>query len=263
MTDASRNLHSRYPNMPASSVASTSVKLPSKSQPNSRCRNVFNKSAAIPASIPDITPVISMNDIAVNTDGLSEESKKLVPCIIRGVSSHFEEAIDNKHDKIYEEKISTLQKRIDHLEEKIDDQENHQRHDTLVMSGNLPASTDIENTTAIVIEKLARLGLAVKNGDISISHKLGKNLTGEDKRSIIFKLCRREVKANIIEICKRKRPVNLNINESVSPTRSSIMYALRKARQEFPTKFGTCRSEEGNIRLWLPKTDQPTSLKSR
>ena len=56
-----------------------------------------------------------------------------------------------------------------------------------------------------------------------------------------------------------KRSVNLYINESVSPTKSSIMYALRKARHEFPTKLGTCRTEEGNIRLRLWKPDQPTN----
>ena len=258
MTDASRNLRSRNSNMPASSVASTSGKLPSKSQPNSKVRNILNKSTATPTLIPDIAPAFSANDIDVNTDGLSEESKKLVACIIRGVVSHFEDTI-GKRDKMYEDKLSTLQKRIDHLEEKIDEQENYQRRETLVMSGSLPAFTDRENTSAIVIEKLTQLGLAVKNDDVSISHRLGKKPTGEDKRSIIFKLCRREMKAQIIEICKRKRPENLYINESVSPTRSSIMYALRKARQEFPTKFGTCRTEEGNIRLWLPKSEQPTN----
>ena len=59
-----------------------------------------------------------------------------------------EGAID-KLDKMYEDKISTLQKHIDHLEEKIDDQENYQWRDTFVMSENLPAFTDRENTSAI------------------------------------------------------------------------------------------------------------------
>ena len=66
------------------------------------------------------------------------------------------------------------------------------------MSGELPAFADGESTSAIVTEKLVQLGLVVRNDDISISHRLGKKPTGEDKRSIIFKICGREVKANII-----------------------------------------------------------------
>ena len=182
MTEASRNLRSTYSNMPASSVASTSGKLSTKSQPNSRTRNNLNKSAATPASIPVTSPIIDVNDISVSTDGLSEDSKKLVACIIQGVASHFEEAT-KKRDKLYEDKLSTLQKRIDHLEEKIDDQENYQRRETLVMSGELPAFADGENTSAIVTEKLAQLGLVVRNDDISISHRLGKKPSGEDQNN--------------------------------------------------------------------------------
>ena len=48
--------------------------------------------------------------------------------------------------------------------------------------------------------------------------------------------------------------------DSVSKTRHTIMYALRKAKQRDPSKFGNVRTRDGNIRLQLPDMANPRSF---
>ena len=151
--------------MPASSVASTSVKLTSNYKPNSRVRNILNKSAATPASILDITSLISVNDISVNTDGLSEKSKNLVACKIQGVASHFEEAI-NKRDKMYETRYLPYKSALIILKNTLTNKK------TINVVIRLCCRETYQHLQ-ILTEKLTKFSLTVKN-DISISHRLEK-----------------------------------------------------------------------------------------
>ena len=95
--------------------------------------------------------------------------------------------------------------------------------------------------------------LVIKSDDISTAHRLGRKPDGsrQDKRSIIFKLCRRDLKREIIQACRSQKP-NFYINEYLTPTRGTIMYVLRKAKQMDPTKIGNARTSEGSISVNIP-----------
>ena len=164
--------------------------------------------------------------------------------------------MDEKDKSIGELKtnVQRLESRVESLETQIDSNSSYERRDTLILSGELPARTETENCSEIVrglIREKIRLNLHEK--DIAMAHRLGKKpLTqGPDKRSIVFKLCRRDLKKDIMTACREFRPP-FYINESLTPTRSSIVYVIRKARQKFPGKLGNCRSVDGNICVWLP-----------
>lgn len=58
---------------------------------------------------------------------------------------------------------------------------------------------------------------------ISTAYHLGEKPVSPfvDKRSIIFNLCRRDIKRDILNACKELKP-KLHVNESLTPTRSTL-----------------------------------------
>ena len=238
-----------------------------RSQANQSMSNASSSSISRPSSSsskfsagPDPLQLISNEngDFNLDTTGLSTESKKIVSCIIKGLVGYFENLMERREEK-FNSKIESLEKRVEHLEDKLDAQENYSRRDTLVLSGNIPEFIVGENCGRIVQELIsAKLEIDVGDVDISVAHRLGKKPNeGIDRRSIIFKLCRRDVKSNILKACRTKKPP-FYLNESLSPIRGSIMYVLRKARFDYPTKFGRCFSEDGNVRVMMPEHDGST-----
>ena len=92
------------------------------------------------------------------------------------------------------------------LENILEDQNAYERRDTIIFSGDaVPTSTTGENCVN-VIQNLVRdkLRLEVHVGEFNIAHRLGKKPTTQapDKRSLIVKLCRREMKHEIMSACK-------------------------------------------------------------
>ena len=114
----------------------------------------------------------------------------------------------NRREEKFNCKIELLEKRIGHLEDKLDAQDNYSRRDTLVVFGNIPEFTVGENSSQIVQNLICtKLEVDVGSEDISVAHRLGKKpIEGVDRRSIIFKLCRREMKSNILRACRSKKP---------------------------------------------------------
>ena len=229
--------------------------LSSASKPSSSSSNTSNKTDQLPFNSNEI------DNFDIDTSGLSAESKKVVSCIIKGLTGYFENLMNRREEKS-NRKIELLEKRIGQLEDKLDAQENYSRRDTLVLSGNIPEFTVGENSSQIVQTLICtKLGVNVGSEDVSVAHRLGKKPSeGVDRRSIIFKLCRRETKSDILKACRSKKPP-FYINESLSPIRGSIMYVLRKARLDYPSKFGRCFSEDGNIRIFVPEHDGSTMFK--
>ena len=71
--------------------------------------------------------------------------------------------------------------------------------------------------------------------EVSVSHRLGSPpKTGQDKRAIIAKFCRRDIKMDILKSTKNVKPANLFINESLTPICRTIHFILRKARKKYP-----------------------------
>ena len=155
-----------------------------------------------------------------------------------------------------------LDKEIRFLKENFwKDLENYGRRNILVISGSslTPVSSG-ENCIDLAVD-LVKQRLDVQDfsrDDVDVAHRLGKpKAYGPDKRNIIMKLTRRENKHKILQACRRKKPQSLYFNESVSKTRSTIMYVLRKVKKDFPDKFGSIMTEDCNVRIMLPSQEDP------
>ena len=99
--------------------------------------------------------------------------------------------------------------------------------------------------------------------DISRSHRLGKRPINQvnDKRNIIVKLCRRDMKRDILSACRNMKP-NMYVNESLTPVRNTIMYVLRQAKRKRHSRVVGCTSIGGRVFAWV-KPDGDTQQNSR
>ena len=70
---------------------------------------------------------------------------------------------------------------------------------------------------------------------------------------IIWQSTCNTLKHKIYAACRMKKPKNIYFSDSVSKTRSTIMFVLRKACKDFPLVFGRYRTEDGNVRIFMPK----------
>lgn len=154
------------------------------------------------------------------------------------------------------------------MEEKIDDADAYERRDTVIVSGKaVPTVTDGESCLQIVSDLLKNeLKLIVPATDISTAHRLGKRPATQqpDNRSIIVKLCRRDLKKDILDACRQLKP-EMYVNESLTPTRNTIMYVLRKAKRKCPDKISGCISIDGRVCVFVkpPNPDAPGARNSR
>ena len=193
-----------------------------------------------------------LNEIGVDLSSLSADNKALVHVLIGGIRKLLDRQFEEER-RAWDSKFGELQEQISALQNRNDDLENYGRRNTIVISGpSLPQVVRDENCIDLATEIIKEnLGMQeFRRTDIDVAHRLGKPRLGSlDKRNIIVKLVRRENKRKIFTACRIRKPQNLYINESVSKTRSTILYVLRKASKDFPTKFGPCTTEDGNVRV--------------
>ena len=152
------------------------------------------------------------------------------------------------------EEITVLKAAISRLEDKMDEEDSYVRRDTLLFSGkSLPVFSPRENTGEILRNLLrTKVDYSLPEESISVAHRLGPAPTrGEDRRTIIAKLCRRELKTDIRAAMKRTKPENLYVNESLTPVRRTIHYVLRKAREQFKEKISGISTYDGNICVYV------------
>lgn len=195
-------------------------------------------------------------ELNVDTSSLSAEGKKIAAVIISSLSSYFETIIKGRDKEIDELRstVQALEERVTKLGEEVDNADAYERRDMLTISGEVPAFTTGENTKNVVGALFEdKLRLKLQHSDISVAHRLGAKpkQQGPDKRPIIVKLCRRDLKQEILYACRQQKP-NFYVNESLTPSRNTIMFALRKAKKKFPAKISFCRSYEGSINVYLP-----------
>ena len=153
--------------------------------------------------------------------------------------------------------VCSLRRDVQNLTERLDDSDAYERRDTFVMSGDsLPVVSDGENTSGIVCNSIKNnLKIVVKESDISVAHRLGKKNPGQqlDRRSIIVKLCRRELlRSDLISACKSARPKDFYINESLTPLCSTIQYGIRRAKRRYPGKVLDYGSQAGRVYALIP-----------
>ena len=202
-------------------------------------------------------------ELGVNLSTLSEENKILVHVLMGGIKKLLDRQFEAER-QAFELKVEGLQNQIAALQDRNDDLENYGRRNTIIISGSaLPQVLRDENCIDLATDVVKnRLSIRdFERTDIDVAHRLGKPRPGSsDRRNIIVKLVRRENKRKIFLACRVNKPQNLYINESVSKTRSTILYVLRKASKDFPTKFSSCTTEDGNIRVRLPSPEDPTKF---
>ena len=148
----------------------------------------------------------------------------------------------------------SLNERVNHMEELIDDDNAYSRRESLIFSGPaVLAEIGNNETCAPSVIKLLKtnLNVEINPSDISVSHRLGSRKSqGPDKRSIIAKFCRRDLKRDILASARRVKPSNLFINESLTNVRQKISQALRIAKKQHPDVISGITSIEGRVFVW-------------
>ena len=161
------------------------------------------------------------------------------------------------------DEVVQLNNKITKLEDKLDDNDNYERRDTLVFSGNSLPQVHESEVCSELIPKLVKdtLHVNISPADISTAHRLitRKNT---DKRDIIVKFCRRNCKVDILKACRTVKPPNFFANEHLTPQRQTIAYVLRKCKRQFPHIISGTTTIEGKNYVWL-KPPNPAARGAR
>ena len=164
-----------------------------------------------------------------------------------------------------QKEIDFLKKRVHVLEGLVDDEDAYVRRETIIFSGTeIPASTQGEicnNVIRDVIRKKLKINL--QESDISVAHRAGKkrNTQGPDRRGIQVRFCRRDIKRQIMLTKRDNSDPNhtLYSNESLTPKRRSILFALRKMKKMFGSIVKGCISQDGRVYAFTPNSAAPQS----
>jgi predicted nuclease with TOPRIM domain len=122
--------------------------------------------------------------------------------------------------KCLRDELAELRNTVAKLEEKVEDSDVYERRDALVISGpGLPPAIADEFCSTLVCSIVKeKLKINLLPTDISTVHSLGKKPLHQqpDNRNIILKLCRRDIKRDLLFACRQFKP-NIYINESLTP----------------------------------------------
>ena len=67
---------------------------------------------------------------------------------------------------------------------------------------------------------------------------------------------RRDVKSEVLAASRRVKSSNLYANESLTPTRQNIAFALRKAKKEFPSIVNGTTTIDGKVYVFVKSSNQ-------
>ena len=137
------------------------------------------------------------------------------------------------------------------MEEKLDEADAYERRDTVILSGqDLPTATDGERSWCVVCSLVReKLKLNICSTDISTAQRIEPmpRTHGPYKKNIIVKLCRRELKYDLISASKSIKPMNIYINENPTPTKNNILFVLRLTRRKYPNIVSGCSTHDGKV----------------
>lgn len=168
--------------------------------------------------------------------------------------------------KVLEDENKDLRSLVNRLEEKIDDNDAYERRDCVIFNGDaLPIAENGENTALVATELIKnKLKINVKPEEISTAHRMGKKPANQtpDRRKIIIKLCRRDLKKDILFACKNIKP-GFYANESLTPIRNTILFGLRNMRKD-PTASKIVKgasSYDGRVFAWVKSTNSASDTR--
>ena len=163
-----------------------------------------------------------------------------------------------KDDEILglKQQVADKDKRISNLRDLLDVQDQYVRRESLIISGDsVPSSTTNEDCIAILCDLIPKkLGadIVLTPNDISVAHRLGpKPSSGTDRRSIIARFCRRNVKYSILNKSRKAKRKDFYANESLTTTRQKIVKSIRRAKNEHPNIVSGYQTVDGSISVWV------------
>ena len=202
-------------------------------------------------------------------ESMSEDGRKIITFMENRFDSlerRFTEMLSAKNKEIsaLQDKVNSLTTEVDKLRSLMDDSDAYERKDTIIISGNaLPVFVQGENCSLIARNLMAeKLRTVIGENDVNTAHRLGEVPTNlqQDRRSIIMKLCRRDMKQSIIQASSKMRCPGLFVNESLTPTRRTIFKTLRDIKRNHPALVKGCSTFEGKVYAYTKASGtSPTS----
>ena len=192
------------------------------------------------------------SEIAELMKDLKGGSKKVVTIMMKQFQALRDE-ISSKNQEITElkSKVGELQSKVEKLESNIDDADAYERRDTIILSGSAVPPASVGEKSSEIVRAVVRENLRIElsSAEINTAHRLGKKAPSQapDKRPIIVKLCRRDVKSQLMSAVRQQRPTSLYINESLTQPRRKILFALRQMKRAHPDLVLGCNSYDGRI----------------
>jgi len=198
-------------------------------------------------------------DGIIDVDKMSVDGKLIVEAITKQISTlreAFLQKLSVKDNEIMElnRKVSKLESQVEKLEQVMDDAGASERRDCIVFVGDgVPPSETGENCKNLICNlSRDKLGLNIDSADVSSAHRIGRKSArqGPDRRAIVARLCRSDLKNEIRSAAKNMRP-NFYVNEYLTPVRSSIFRALKAAKKKFPRIISGFSTIDGSVYAWL------------
>ena len=213
---------------------------------------------------------------SVNLENLPELENEDSKILLSVILSKFEElklefntALEAKKQEISElnNEVKNLKSKVSHLESQIDEADSYERRDTLILTGEqIPLYSQGEISTEVTRALISdKLKISLPQNSVSTCHRLGRKPTNQtpDRRPIVVKFCQRDLKMQVWVSSRKARIPNFYVNESLSPTRRTILYALRKIKRAHPNLVTGCTSFDGKIYAYTkPSSTAPEHSRS-
>ena len=209
-----------------------------------------------PKQIPNFSDDLDNIDSSIDLELLSEDGKILISIMKNEFKKSREEfalMMASKTSEIADlkAKVLSLEDELTKVKDNVDSAEAYERRDTIVLSGSsVPTAHQGENCMATAQSLIKeKFRVEVSAADISCSHRIGVRPINQepDKRSIIVKFCRREVKTNVLLTGRKAKVPGLFVNESLTPARNSIYRTLRTIKRSAPQLVKGCSTFDGNL----------------
>ena len=203
-----------------------------------------------------------------NIDDLSPDGKILLAFIKNlfeqftlDFRADFSETLENvkEESRIMKNRCDKMEEEIRKLSDGLDASDQYEKKDQIILSGpgipEIPENPGDEKCEELVKKLLKdHLNVDIELADISTTHRLGpvKRATPR-KRNITVKLCRRDLKKQII-IASKSRRTNATVfaNESLTPIRRTMFHALRRMHSDETTTIKGCTTLDGKIYAFTP-----------
>ena len=245
-------------------------------------RSAFQEVSMIPNKTnASVTSDLILEELA---DGLSNDGRMIISIMNKRflemknefdeMKTEFINIISSKNDEIatLSNDVTNLKHKITRLENTLDEEDAYIRRETIILSGTCVPEVTNGEICSNIVQKLVKdkLRIQLNDNDISVAHRLGKKpvTQGSDKRGIVVKFCRRDTKRQILaekrNIPKGNPQSTLFINESLTPRRQTILYALRQMKRAHPSIITGCSTFDGRVYAYTkPTSAGPSSAPHR